>query len=70
MFSLGSSGEAAPNSAFLRKRKAKVQGLCRRMYFTRMWKNRINSMKNKNPISIKAKSDKKAKARQVKKRKD
>lgn len=63
------SGEVTLNSTFSRKRKAKTWGLCGRMYIVRRWKKGMNSMKNKNPISVKAKSVNKAKVEERLKRK-
>lgn len=58
-----------PELCILRKRKAKVWGLCGRMHIVMMWRKGMNSMKNKNPISAKAKSINKAKVEDRLKRK-
>lgn len=54
--------EATLNFTFLRKRKAKAPGLYGSIYIVRIWEKGINSMKNKNPVTIKPKSVNKAKA--------
>lgn len=50
------------NNNSLKKITATAWGLCGRMRVVRIWEKGVNSMKNKNPLTVKTKSLNKAKA--------